>query len=1103
MTQDIQETIQRAVGTIRSYHAIAVVGAGVSWTAGVPLTHEMWSLLWNALDQDPATRDRLAANLGRVSSTAKNLLGENLELWEPGMQAVESSKVARRSFQHAFTRLDAERSQNPSPAHYALAELLHRKAVELVISFNWDTLLEAAYQNLYGAQLYADDLRFIKPHGDAAFPDDDWILPHQSGYVPETLISRITLLADQYPRVLLVVGYSERDPVVVEKLTGPLTDRWSVVRISPSADGELGIPLPADDGLQALLSNLAPEAEAPGWEFVKFDYQQGLEHALIGEGLGPSDVVACPSLPEVHIAMDRLRLSHYVEILGESGTGKSITAYQTAFMWHKTGMEVLRLAERSELTDDMISAASSLKRPSILVVDDAQNIPPNRVRRLFDQSNKQLKIIVVSTTPVESARPVRIAAKRAVRSLVDSLRSRHHETLAAVRSIDKTIGDSYFDTSIDRRIDLAAQEDTPWLFTFVLTGGWQRARQQVAILQDFDRVDLLLLAIAAAQLGSLDTVVSRSWIDTATKSLNRDDEWRSKALTILMQERTIIAKNDGFRCPHVQYAVVTLRVFFRDRNDEYWNEIINMLRAIILIDDLSLHGIAVLLNELWFSESFAGEERAFGTIVDAPTWQRLVERCWSAKSEEDRRGAAYLLAALLRWYPLHVAEIEKHTHQIARWIETASATSASGIGRLLNDVSQEPGNYDLGRNIVKSTSPLQVSASINELSWDGAAAWGFLLNRLGYLATPYWKSEVKASLKVASLNSLFQSLNQNNLWAMSEFFEGLSSVDKGTALRLINGVAPSMGIALSKNPVEVWQDIHSVVLFGLRMYSPGLGIPTPTPEQSRIAKQVTRSVDPASIADTLSRSRRRDWRDFHEILIFLRKTDASKASEVVALVDLRTLDETINALWSEMPDELQRLLWALFVAEGKEDGRIRSWVESNTENLELLTPRLAIIAPSAIADSLTKGGRLDLDVGKGWDWQVAVVAVAGIALVNPICAQNQLEQSQIQIAEGLSKLRSEDSGGVPTFLHIVQELAPTTLPKILAQISPEAAERHWTKLLRGASADREAAAVLIEMTIDTTYAVAEVSKRLRYRFPRASVPRADAVTSASSVSRSE
>lgn len=66
MTQDIQETIQRAVGSIRSYQAIAVVGVGVgvSWIAGALLTNEMWSLLWNALDQGPATRDRLAASLG-------------------------------------------------------------------------------------------------------------------------------------------------------------------------------------------------------------------------------------------------------------------------------------------------------------------------------------------------------------------------------------------------------------------------------------------------------------------------------------------------------------------------------------------------------------------------------------------------------------------------------------------------------------------------------------------------------------------------------------------------------------------------------------------------------------------------------------------------------------------------------------------------------------------------------------------------------------------------------------------------------------------------------------------------------------------------------
>jgi hypothetical protein len=44
-------------------------------------------------------------------------------------------------------------------------------------------------------------------------------------------------------------GYSERDDLVVERLIRPLTDRWRVFRISPTATGEGPIPLP---GLRAL-----------------------------------------------------------------------------------------------------------------------------------------------------------------------------------------------------------------------------------------------------------------------------------------------------------------------------------------------------------------------------------------------------------------------------------------------------------------------------------------------------------------------------------------------------------------------------------------------------------------------------------------------------------------------------------------------------------------------------------------------------------------------------------------------------------------------------------------------------------------------------------
>jgi hypothetical protein len=73
--------------------------------------------------------------------------------------------------------------------HEALARLIHEGSVELVISFNWDSALERAYERLYGPSLPRSTL--LKPPGDVAHPNEAWVLPHEDGVVTaEMLTSR-------------------------------------------------------------------------------------------------------------------------------------------------------------------------------------------------------------------------------------------------------------------------------------------------------------------------------------------------------------------------------------------------------------------------------------------------------------------------------------------------------------------------------------------------------------------------------------------------------------------------------------------------------------------------------------------------------------------------------------------------------------------------------------------------------------------------------------------------------------------------------------------------------------------------------------------------
>jgi hypothetical protein len=251
----------------------------------------------------------------------------------------------------------------------ALAQLIHEGYIAHVISLNWDTLLEVAFQKLYGIDVNAQGQKLWKPHGDCLRAEEPWILPHEPGFIPDELADRMVALTSERPRTLLIVGYSERDDAVLERLLRPLGSRWRVFRISPNATGEGAVQFPAQDAVETLVSGLCHRSQHGGWEHVTFANQRGLEGAISGESLSPKDADTCPKLPDFETAARTLEHLHAVEIAGAPGCGKSITAWQLARTYHRQGWEVLRLgATRIRGADDPLLAVQGTYWKKVLVI---------------------------------------------------------------------------------------------------------------------------------------------------------------------------------------------------------------------------------------------------------------------------------------------------------------------------------------------------------------------------------------------------------------------------------------------------------------------------------------------------------------------------------------------------------------------------------------------------------------------------------------------------------------------------------------------------------------------------------------------------------------
>jgi hypothetical protein len=215
-------------------------------------------------------------------------------------------------------------------------------------------------------------------------------------------------------------------------------------------------------------------AEHCGWEYVSYETQRGLGNALMSRQLGPSDVEACPQLPEVATVLQHLAVTSSAVIKGKSGSGKTITAYQAAYTMYKQGWKVFRVVEPHRPADELIEGINHLPERAVLLLDNAQSLDQSFVRHLLERSIDDLAVIVVSTDDdaVHSLDSVSIASSRAVAVLAQEFHNRKKEILPIIQKLNwRHIGEGFLDIPLERVIEEAARSETPWQFNFVLTGG--------------------------------------------------------------------------------------------------------------------------------------------------------------------------------------------------------------------------------------------------------------------------------------------------------------------------------------------------------------------------------------------------------------------------------------------------------------------------------------------------------------------------------------------------------------------------------------------------------------------------------------------------------
>ncbi|WP_340645995.1 hypothetical protein [Phenylobacterium sp.] len=861
--------------------------------------------------------------------------------------------------------------------------------------------------------------------------------------------------------------------------------------------GELGLDLSAlapalkavsADEIRGLREDIKHLAQAPSpapthayWRRVTFAQSRDLGPALMGRGLGPSDVLACPTLPEANAAVADLRRAYSSRLEGQPGAGKSVCAWQAAKAFADDGWKVFQMTDPRAPVIDWPPAAGKV----LCLIDDAHLTAPHLLA-LAESETRQDRLLLSTHNALGHGGAGRGAIvmdpKRAVQVIAAELRRDRAATLAAVRSADSRIGDKPFEESLDRRLDFAeTHAELPWQFCFILGGGEARA-SDAARAARAKGADLVLAAAAMCQLASRDARPERAEFEVLLAVAGLQTGTIDNAIDWLVDERLLLGPSD-LRTPHQRFASVAIRRIMALQEGEERQAFSRLLDATLGDPVHPLAGLRLFLDEMrqvrwdnqWLYE------------MDPEVEKRLVARCWAAKDPEERTFASLILVELhyLNQTPFEIL-LADGLELLPRWIEAPLEPMGYGVRRLINAMRDSSAIVEA---LFEAADPEKAAASVSAAAPQSAYHLGEYISFTGNAWPEAWKARFSAAVDREALKRLGREWPQD-VWigAYSNLTKSTGWFDEDLGLDMVEAVTPMAVTLLKASPVDTFHQLDDIAHQTLRILDI-LGAYTgkyaPRARHKALAARLCEGFEPAVLAGQLSATETRNFQQAGYLLLFLSKAAPKIYEATVLALDWKQLGNTIGEDWSHLFREAEHLLG--ICCRGKRPlAAIRAVIGERADEINVMPARLAVIAPKVALQHLEAGRAIEF--GHHWSFTFGVlgyVAQDRRELFGPAyaCAKKNLVKA---LTEGPAK----DEPHFVSVVRLVRTIAPETFDATLAELDLAKLEPNLRKGLKAGGTPRRAAALLVETALTRKDGLGDLARRLRQSYPGTSKPKA-------------
>lgn len=772
------------------------------------------------------------------------------------------------------------------------------------------------------------------------------------------------------------------------------------------------------------------------WEQVDFSTQRGIENAIAGKRLGPSDVMHCPEFSMCKDIKIELERSHLYWIAGKEGCGKSITAWQVAKKFQNEGYLVWR-PDYSAKPADLLKALP-LNLPALLVIDDAQQYPREFIERLSEKTSPTLKTIFTSTLiDINVPNPVLISPMFAIEEIKNSILNRKKEILPIVQQFDRGISDSYMDTSFENRLEQCARQSSPWEFFWVLRGGWQTARKEFESIKQVPNANFFLTVIANKQISSCDAGIQRNALLAFSEKNGITDNEFELAISHLKSLGLVSISDDIFRTKHISFAHRLIGECFSNRNYKSWSTSIEIVLASILDHSVSLKGVYWLLNSIDLTDATGFERKKLWLSILEP----LKKRCKEEWNESEWAIGCYYY--IVRFFSISDAELCADKKLLLEWFTSGFGNAAIFSKNIANEL------INLGNDDKSSLSTCSVKSLFeqinytrlvelaNKMSLDDFYSFGELVNRVTYYS-PEWSELFISKFDWLRTKNIIIQAGPEHRHSVDKLVANLSrlanSEQQNVDHKYVIDVIPYIVNAFSNDPINTIDSMGEIFWhclgFGPHFLRYGKN---PDENQLNIAKNILSNLKPSIIAKAMCNLVSRDLEVLARSLSIIDEIDETFISKMVPHLPHMEFNKAIYSDWQKQSSELQHLIRYFIGGESREPAR--SWISSNKNAISgALQPIFVGIAPEVAIEFFEEGKGLKL-FDNNRRWSEAVFALASLADYDENVCVKIVKEQMNEIVNSLYRLSLDSPKHIVTFIRIIHSLSAKLFNELILSIN--------------------------------------------------------------------